>query len=267
MKTRNYHNSLLDGRQISEEHVSVLNATLTEHTEFVLHKHEWGQLNVINTGLMEININNEQILVAPWQYAVWLPPGVLHSSYNEKNTEYCSVSIPRKFCHRLSATPCIIEISDIVRAIINDLLRRNIDVLHDEKDLTLSKVIIDQLEESSKRPAYLPTTDDKFIRPILDYLHKNPGDTQTLQQWGEKVFASEKTLSRRFHDKLHMSFREWRAHLRFLHSLPLLKSNMTIQEIAWRLGYGNSSSFIIMFMKISGTTPERYRKTLDTHPE
>ncbi len=63
-----------------------------------------------------------------------------------------------------------------------------------------------------------------------------------------------------------MPFREWRSRLRFIHSLSLLKTSMTIQEIAWQLGYGNPSSFIIMFEKISGTTPDRYRKNLFIQP-
>ncbi|MCC7586342.1 helix-turn-helix transcriptional regulator [Serratia sp. Lou2A] len=266
MKNKNYHNSLLEGLKISDEYISVLSASLTANTEVVLHKHDWGQLNVINIGVMEININNEENLIAPWQYSVWIPPGILHSSYNEKNTDYCSISIPAKYCHRLSATPCIIEVSEINRAIINDLLDRHVDILANDKDLNLSNVIIDQLEESSKRLTYLPSTTDKYISPIIEHLHNNPGDNCTLQQWGKKVFASEKTLSRRFNEKLHMPFREWRSRLRFIHSLSLLKTSMTIQEIAWQLGYGNPSSFIIMFEKISGTTPDRYRKNLFIQP-
>lgn len=264
MKNKNYHNSLLDGIQISEEYISILNATLNANTEVVLHQHQWGQLNVINSGVMEININNEQNLVSPWQYAVWIPPGVLHSSYNEKNTNYCSVSVPAKFCHRLSTEPCITELSDINRSIINNVLQRKVSILCTKKDLNLSMVIIDQLEESSKKLAYLPNTEDKYIAPILEYLYKNPGDKKTLREWGKKVYASEKTLSRRFNEKLNMSFREWRSRLRFIQSLPLLKTNMTIQEVSYQLGYENPSSFIIMFEKISGTTPDRYRKNLLT---
>lgn len=73
MKNKNYHNSLLEGLNISDEYISVLSASLTANTEVVLHKHDWGQLNVINIGVMEININNEENLIAPWQYSVWIP--------------------------------------------------------------------------------------------------------------------------------------------------------------------------------------------------
>ncbi|WP_033136969.1 AraC family transcriptional regulator [Aeromonas finlandensis] len=259
---KTYHNSFLDGLKVSEEYVSILNTTLIANTEVVLHKHEWGQLNVINVGVMEVNVNNQKTLIAPYKYGVWIPPNILHSSYNEKNAEYCSISIPFKFCHQLSSSPCILAISDINRAIINDLLMRKVNVLMTSKDIALSMVMIDQLEEHAKGLTYLPNTTDKFIKKILESLYENPGDSRTLRQWGEKVYVSEKTLSRRFKEKLNMSFREWRSRLRFIQSLSLLKTSMSIQDISYQLGYSNSSSFIIMFEKISGTTPDKYRKNM-----
>ena len=35
--------------------------------------------------------------------------------------------------------------------------------------------------------------------------------------------------------------------------------NPTIQQIAFDLGYGTASSFIVMFRRAAGTTPEQYR--------
>ncbi len=262
MNNKNYHRSFFYGMDISANTLTILNAVLTANTEITPHTHNWGQLNFINNGVIEINIDNEYNLIAPWQYAVWIPPGVLHSSFNKKNTDYCSISIPANLCHRLPQKTCILEMSEVTRSIIKDLLYRKITALSDRRGINLSQVIIDELATSSTTFTYLPGTDDKYLRPVLDFLKENPGDNRTLNEWAQKVYTSEKTLSRRFKDKLHMPFREWRSRLRFLHSLPMLKTDMTIEEISWRLGYNNTSSFIVMFSKVSGTTPERYRNRL-----
>ncbi|MDN6448552.1 MAG: helix-turn-helix domain-containing protein, partial [Enterobacterales bacterium] len=81
-----------------------------------------------------------------------------------------------------------------------------------------------------------------------------------LSVWAQRVYTTERTLSRRCQNELGMSFSEWRQRLRFLHALPLLEQGKTVQEVALEVGYSSSSAFIVMFQQISGTTPERYRK-------
>lgn len=245
---------------ISPDFITVLNDILTANTEVGLHHHDWGQLNVINSGMIETNIDNGNSLIAPWQYAIWIPAGVGHSSHNQKITEYCSICIPEKFCDKLPKEACIINLSEIGRAIINSMLKHQITYLSGNKGQNLANVLLDQLEDASKAMNYIPNSEDKYLSPILRYLKEKPGSNRTLNEWAEKVYTSEKTLSRKFKNELHMSFREWRSRLRFLHSLSLLKTKMTVQEISYLLGYNNPSSFIVMFEKLSGTTPDKYRK-------
>lgn len=260
MDDKNAHRSFWDGMDVPAEYLSVLNAVLVDNMEILPHQHSWGQLNVISAGVMMIHINNERDLIAPWQYAAWIPPGVLHSSFNKKGAEYCSIAIPCGLCQRLPQSACILELTEINRAVINDILQRKVSALSEQSDARLALVMIDQLAKSAKTPTWLPETRDKFLSPVIEFLLDNPGDNQTLSEWAAKVYTSEKTLSRRFNEQLHMSFREWRARLRFIRSLPLLKTSLPVQEIAWQLGYSNPSSFIVMFMKISGTTPDKYRR-------
>ncbi|MDN6089372.1 MAG: helix-turn-helix domain-containing protein, partial [Enterobacterales bacterium] len=91
-------------------------------------------------------------------------------------------------------------------------------------------------------------------------LESCPSDNTPLSVWAQRVYTTERTLSRRCQNELGMSFSEWRQRLRFLHALPLLEQGKTVQEVALEVGYSSSSAFIVMFQQISGTTPERYRK-------
>ncbi|MEQ9832499.1 AraC family transcriptional regulator [Pectobacterium versatile] len=262
MKTNIFTNEPRTNIDISQDNITILNDVLTAHTEVGLHKHAWGQLNVINSGMIETDIEDGVTLLAPWQYAIWIPAGLNHSSHNLKTTEYCSVCIPLVFCDNLPKKACIINLSEIGRAIINTVLRNNISSFSGKKEENLAAVFIDQLEDASKEMNYLPNSKDKHLQPILNYLKSNPDSNRTLREWATIVYTSEKTLTRKFNSELNMPFREWRARLRFLNSLPLLKTEKTIQEISYSLGYSNASSFIIMFNKLSGTTPEKYRKSI-----
>lgn len=57
-----------------------------------------------------------------------------------------------------------------------------------------------------------------------------------------------------------MSFAEWRQRLRVVKAMPLLESGQTVETIALDLGYGSASSFISMFKRLVGMTPDEYRK-------
>jgi AraC-like DNA-binding protein len=44
--------------------------------------------------------------------------------------------------------------------------------------------------------------------------------------------------------------------------LLLFTTNMTIKEVAYTLGFSDQNYFIRMFRKMTGTTPQEYRKRL-----
>lgn len=252
--------TLLDPETELMKSISILSQEITANTEVELHHHSWGQLNVSDGGVMEITIENQRVLTAPWQFAVWIPAGLRHCSFNRKNINYCSISFPAPIALRLPAQACVLPLSGIVREIIRDLRQRQIRQLVLPEDLTLGQVLLDQLLQQKPTGTWLPMTEDHLLQPVIAGLRHNPGDTRSLAEWGKLVYVSEKTLSRRFLQQMSISFREWRARLRFLTSLPMLKNAISVQEIAYTLGYSNPSSFIAMFHKATGMTPEKYRK-------
>lgn len=124
-----------------------------------------------------------------------------------------------------------------------------------------SQVLIDELQDAMIDNTYLPDSDHKLLKPILVALEIDPSLRLTLQEWASKVFTTERTLARYFQKELGMSFSEWCARLRFIHAASLLEKGLTVEEIAFSVGYRSASSFISMFQNISGMTPDRYRQT------
>lgn len=57
-----------------------------------------------------------------------------------------------------------------------------------------------------------------------------------------------------------MSFNDWRQRAKLAKAMVLLKDAISINEIAYQLGYSQGSSFIKMFRKHTGVTPEQFRK-------
>lgn len=228
-------------------------------TEYLPHHHPWGQLIYIRTGVLALNVGDQRFL-APSKFAVWLPAGVEHSSYNRKLSQFRTINISARLCADLPAEACLLNVGPLFNAIVDNCFERDLIFPETREDLRLCRVLVDQLKQAPVHQTYLPSSQDKFLAPVLRMLESCPSDNTPLSIWAQRVYTTERTLSRRCQIELGMSFSEWRQRLRFLHSLPLLEQGKTVQEVALEVGYSSSSAFIVMFQQISGTTPERYRK-------
>jgi len=65
---------------------------------------------------------------------------------------------------------------------------------------------------------------------------------------------------RRCQRDLGMSLAQWRQRLRVVKAMGLLESGQTVETIALDLGYASASAFISMFKRLTGATPDEFRK-------
>lgn len=240
-------------------------AHLAAMTDLEEEWHEWGQLAVIHSGLMELSIEGQSV-IAPPGFGVWIPPRARHYSYNHQPLDFGTLNLSAEWSRDMPATPCVLELSPLVQAIMTHFRQNALAVPVEATDLHLAQVLIEQLLRCPRQQRYLPTSEDRQLAPVLRALEQQPADNRSLAQWARLVHSTERTLSRRCQRELGMSFSQWRQRLRFLHALPLLEQHISIKEIALELGYSSSSAFITMFQSLSGTTPERYRRQLGIQP-
>lgn len=228
------------------------------NSEYVRHSHPWSQIICVKSGVLAMLVNGQRYL-APREFAIWVPAGVEHSSYNRKTTRFCAIDIAPELDTDLPAEPCLLTPTAIFNAIADDCFSRNMTEPQNEADLRMCRVLLDQISLAPRQNTYLPTSENKLLSPVLNALEKNPADNTSLAQWAKQVYTTERTLSRRCQQELGMSFAQWRQRLRFLHSISLLEQGKTVHDVALDLGYSSSSAFIAMFQQISGTTPQRFR--------
>ena len=128
------------------------------------------------------------------------------------------------------------------------------------EDLRLAQVLVDQIRLAPRFESYLPFSDDPLLGPILAALQADPGDRRSAAQWAREAGTTERTLSRRCHDQLGVSFNAWRQRLKVVAALALLDEGEPVYRIAERLGYGAPSGFIAMFRRVTGASPMQDRK-------
>ena len=228
------------------------------NTETRLHTHQWGQLQLISGGILELNAQGKRFL-APSNHAIWVPAGIIHQSYNRKPLAYCSINMNCDLAENLPNQACLLTVTPIIEAIVSELRVRKIQIAETSQDKRLFKVLLDQFANTQQTQYFLPSTQHKLLTPILSALEMNPADLRLLSDWAKQVHTTERTLARHCQNELGMSFTEWRLRMRYLHSLELLREGMSIKEIAFSLGYNQASPFITMFKKYSGYTPDFYK--------
>ena len=121
-------------------------------------------------------------------------------------------------------------------------------------------MLVDQIRLAPRFESYLPFSDDPLLGPILAALQADPGDRRSAAQWAREAGTTERTLSRRCHDQLGVSFNAWRQRLKVVAALALLDEGEPVYRIAERLGYGAPSGFIAMFRRVTGASPMQDRK-------
>ena len=100
---------------------------------------------------------------------------------------------------------------------------------------------------------------DERLTAMLNYIQNNY-QTVTLESVAEQFHLSEPYVSKYIKDKSGKTFGEHVAHIRMKRAKTLLKNgNMTVENIAYAVGYQNVEHFNRTFKKSFDMTPIQYR--------
>lgn len=223
------------------------------------HSHTWGHLNYAAHGNMEVEVPGARYLTPP-QQAIWVPPGVPHSSTLQHAVLYRAFYIEPALCAALPQRVCVVQVSPILKAVLSDMAARDIRRPEAPADVRLAQVLADELARAPIQDSYLPGASTEALARVLEALQADPADHRSVAEWAEQVHLTERTLARHCQRELGMSLGEWRQRLRFLCAVDRLEAGQVVQQIAFDLGYSTASAFIAMFQREAGVSPEHYRR-------
>ncbi|BAJ03158.1 transcriptional regulator, AraC/XylS family [Shewanella violacea DSS12] len=222
------------------------------------HHHDWHQVIFPIKGLLQTESEYYQHLV-PHTSALFVPATLEHQSIALSNTSFIGIYINPKFCKTYSMQVRSISLTPFLKELLQEIRRKALVADNQDELLHLLEVLHDQILRDEVFTFQLLLPQDRRLKLIFDYLTERPALDWSLKMWGEKVGASERTLSRLFVKEFKTSFPLWRQHLRLIYSLSLLDENLTIQAIADKIGYQNDSSYIKAFKVYFDTTPQQFR--------
>ncbi|MBN8944976.1 MAG: helix-turn-helix transcriptional regulator [Rhizobiales bacterium] len=234
---------------------------ITEMTfvgETAPHHHAKAQLMYVVSGVLTVRAAGG-IWTVPPRCALWIPGGVSHAGRMAGHIKIGSLYIDPALAAPLGRDCGILFVQPLLRELI---LRFDTEAppmaMDPAREARLLAVLLDELVAAPLEPIHLPMPDDRRLRRLTEAMIENPGLRCTIDEWGARVGASNRTLSRLFQRETGMSFLRWRQQLHVGLALQRLAQGEQVTTIAGDLGYESVSAFITMFRRMLGTTPARY---------
>ncbi|MCJ8294529.1 MAG: helix-turn-helix transcriptional regulator [Colwellia sp.] len=225
------------------------------------HKHPWHQLVFPFEGILQTKVADNQYVI-PHTGMLFIPANTNHESFVMTDTKFIGIYLnPESDIHYPQRTQAI-SVTPFLRELIlhiKQLAACSNTAKGEIKNLL--KVLSDQICAGDSYSMTLLLPSDRRLMVIFKALMLQPQRDTTLADWAKEVGASQRTLSRLFIKELGMSFPLWRQHLRLVSSLGLLAANLSVQEVAFNVGYNSDSSFIYAFKSLFSQTPQQYRRS------
>lgn len=223
-----------------------------------LHQHTWHQIIFPIKGLLQTQTEHYQHLV-PHTSALFVPAGVQHESIALSNTIFVGIYLNPEFGATYEPQVRTIALTPFLNELLQEIRRQCEGETSHEEVLHLLAVLHDQILKSNVQTFQLLLPQDRRLKLIFEQLTDEPALSCSLKEWGEKIGASERTLSRLFAKEFNTSFQLWRQQIRLIYSLSLLDEELSIQSIADQVGYQNDSSYIKAFKAYFDMTPQQFR--------
>lgn len=253
------------------------------------HFHPWWEILYIVSGERVFFYGNKTVQAKAGAFIV-VAPGVLHRAINSQG-EICSlynVFFDDENHGPFSKNPHSSEITNILKGMniliqfddknqkkINELFKRLENELGSKRKnyKSLSWSILTEIlvfasrHNSENKTESLPAfvMNERFSQ-VIEWVNSNFEDDLNLSKTASKFNMTASHLSRLFKKFTDFTFVEYVNSLRIAKSCELLqKTKNTTIEIAFSCGFGSVTQFDRWFKKLTGKSPQKYKKSVENH--
>lgn len=227
------------------------------------HSHRRAQLLHSLTGVMTVMTEHGSWVIPP-QKALWVPAGVVHQSRCWGDVQLRTLYIEPALAAGLPRTCCIIEVSALLSALINEAVTFPLCYDMKGREGQIIALIMSEIGRMPRQPMQGAMPRDPRLVRICEAVLRNPADDHDLDYWARVGGLGRRTLTRLFRQETGLSFAEWRQQLRLLEALTRLTTGESVTSVALDLGYDSPSAFSAMFRKTLGISPKEYLKWSET---
>jgi AraC-like DNA-binding protein/quercetin dioxygenase-like cupin family protein len=246
------------------------------------HAHGSDQLIYAISGVMEV-FSGENMWLTPPRFALWIPAKTAHrihmpgavsmrTLYFRPGLVFQSGSVhfepglvrsrssPAQTPHLRSA---VLHVTPLLRELVLETVRIGNLRAADRHERALRDLLILHLETASPVPTFVALPRDQRAWTVAQAVLSAPGQARPLAELCSEAGASVRTIQRIFRREVGSDFESWRRQARLTKAVELLVAGRSVKEVAYSVGYRQSSAFVESFRGTFGMTPKAWTVWLE----
>jgi AraC-like DNA-binding protein len=225
------------------------------------HAHGSDQLIYAISGLMEVS-SDQSVWFIPPHFALWIPAWTDHRILMPGPVSMRTLYLRTGLNARSGPGCAVLHVTPLLRELIVETVRVGQLRMRNRYECALRGLLIPQLQKASPLPTFVTLPREERALGVARAILRNPAESKSMAALCAEVGVSVRTIERTFVKEVGTNFESWRRQVRLMKAVELLVSGCSIKEVAFKIGYCQSSAFVEMFRRTFGTTPKAWISAL-----
>ena len=212
---------------------------------------------------MEVS-SGQYIWLIPPQFALWVPARTHHRIHTHGPVSMRTLYLRTSLAARSEPRCAVLHVTPLLRELLLETTRIGQLRMRDRYGCALRDLLLPQLQKASPVPTFVTLPREERALAVAQAILRNPAESKPMAALCAQVGVSVRTIERAFRKDVGTSFESWRRQVRLTKAVELLVSGCSIKEVAFKIGYCQSSAFVEMFRRTFGATPKTWISALET---
>jgi AraC-like DNA-binding protein len=226
------------------------------------HAHGSDQLIYAVSGIMEVT-SGQSVWWVPPHFAVWIPARTRHRIHMPGAVSMRTLYLRTGLAARLDPRCAVLHVTPLLRELIVETVNLGQLRIRDRYEGALCELLIHQLQKASPMPTFVTLPREKRALAVAQAILLNPAEPKSMAVLCSGAGGSVRTIERAFRSDVGTTFEAWRRQVRLTKAVELLVAGCSIKEVAYKVGYRQSSAFVEMFRRTFGSTPKAWMLALE----
>jgi AraC-like DNA-binding protein/mannose-6-phosphate isomerase-like protein (cupin superfamily) len=242
--------------------VATLSYDYPSRFEVPEHAHGSDQLIYAISGLMDVSCDQSMWLIPP-HFALWIPARTHHRIHMSGPVSMRTLYLKTGLTVRLEPRCAVLHVTPLLRELIVETVRVSQLRVRNRYECALRDLLISQLERASPLPTVVTLPREARALAVAQVVLRNPAESKPMAALCAEAGVSVRTIERVFRKEIGIDFESWRRQVRLTKAVELLVAGFSVKEVAYEVGYCQSSAFVEMFRRAFGTTPKAWISALE----
>lgn len=228
------------------------------------HRHNVALLTCIEAGIKGMRTDKESLIVSSGMMS-FIPANFNHSQVGMgMGLTGWYITLPADRIPFMPDEFCILELSDLLLLLGKRICSWGPNPRErSSEQKRLVATFLDELRTAKRASHFsVPFPGTKSLCLVAKRVMDDPSDMKNIDHWAHVAAMSRRTFTKRFREETGLSFAKWRMLVKLQASIKMLAGGKSVTEVAFDLGYQNTSNFILTFRRQLGLPPMQYLRRI-----